>query len=204
IGGRNSHGSPGQCPEHAARNRQGKMGSGRYSSGGSRERGNWGSSRVERRNRSPAGARSNPGDPAADAFWASTDGSEHQRRRDPEGTEGDRSQHPAEPSAIAGQSGSEGRDSRRGRHAPADEGCRALGHSLRARALSKGRGQGQRSSPDDGAHEPPDGLLAPDSEAARRKDEQGRDSGGVARRHTGPYVLGGSAGVRQEKRADVA
>jgi hypothetical protein len=40
--------------------------------------------------------------------------------------------------------------------------------------------------------------LRSDSETARRKDEQGRDSGGVARRYPGPDVLGGSAGVGQE------
>ena len=122
----------------------------------------------------------------------------------PEGTDRDGSEYAPEPAAVAGKSGGEGRDRGRGRHAAAHEGRRAHGDPLRPGALSEGRGQGQRRAPDDGAHEPADGLAAPDSETAGREDEQGRDSGGVARRHPGPHVLGGSAGVGQEERSAVA
>jgi hypothetical protein len=76
---------------------------------------------------------------------------------------------------------------------------RAHGYPLRSRALSERRSEGQRCAPDDGAHEPADGLAAPDSAHAGRENEQGRHSGRVARRYSRSNVLGRSARVRQEE-----
>src|SRR5439155_5822240 len=82
----------------------------------------------------------------------------------------------------------------------AHEGGGTHGHSLRTGALFKGRSTGQCRTPDDGAHEPPDGHAPSDPESPRRKDEQGRNAGGVPRRHLGPHVLGGGTGGREKKR----
>src|SRR6202043_96801 len=164
--------------------RQGKMGSRRHANWGAGWRGNRGGAGLDWRNCSSAGTRSDSGAPIADAVRASAAGSDRQRGRSTEGTDGDGSEYAIEPPAVARKSGLEGVDGARGRYAVADESGGAHGDPLRTGALPEGRSQSERGPPDDGAHEPSDGLTAADSEAAGRKDEQGRHSGGVARRHS--------------------